>query len=162
MELYNIMSSFDVPTTLWRLSWAWSALLCWRLVTFASSWDDTRSPGMLGFNDAKIRFRCPSRVMSSNYKAQHLEHRTCLPHYLLTYTSRTTHSRSISNWWLSDLQETQLLSVQLWYFSIFSELCINYIKHTFGITPQTQQQQPFNDLLSKTTEVSRHQNSHKH
>jgi len=56
-------------TTVWWLSWAWSSVsLCGTLVGSAGSSDDARPLTKLGFNDAKIRFRCPSRVMSSSYR----------------------------------------------------------------------------------------------
>jgi len=61
-ELNNVTSTHHGPTRLPRVSS--SAPACCLSV---SSGDDVRPLAMFGFKDAKIRFRWPIRVMSSNY-----------------------------------------------------------------------------------------------
>ena len=72
VPLFDVTSAFQTPTIPRWLSWvasSTSAALCCTLVWSDDSCDDVRPLATLGFNDAKIRFRCPSLVMSSNYTA---------------------------------------------------------------------------------------------
>ena len=100
VPLFDVTSAFQTPTIPRWLSWAassTSAALCCTPVWSDDSCDDVRPLAMLGFNDAKIRFRCPSLVMSSNYTTvtHSIFKHSRINYHKLSTTTTTTNRQQI-------------------------------------------------------------------